>query len=184
MEPAPATFTSHGELTALVEKAFGASGIVQALTPSVEAAQDKLGKTVLRDMAQFADRLPANWSGVVVSEEGLATPERSRFIEAREEFARDISKTLCHGLTTVSLGWLSNKASITFPAYLGAGTGEAAAHLVATTLAAHGVESTVHGTEVTFAVPSRERRALKEFKDAVNDVVKAREKCFEQRDTR
>lgn len=179
MEPGIVKVTTHQEITALVEGAFGASGIVQAVTPSVEAARDKLQKTVLRDMVNFAESLPANWSGMPVSEEGLAPPDRSHFIEARKEFARDISKTLAHGLTTVSLGWLSNKASITFPVYLGAGTGEAAAHLVATTLAAQGVASTARGTQVTFALPSHERRALKEFKDAVNDVVKARKEFFE-----
>jgi hypothetical protein len=169
-----AIFSSRQELTTLIEKAFGAPGIVEALTPKVEVARSKLEKTLLRDMEKFADRLPANWSGPSVSEDGLTAPERSNFIEARQGFARDISNHLAHGLPKVSLGWLSNKASITFQTHLGGGTGEAAAHLIATTLASHGVESKVSGTQVTFSPPPHERRALRDFKEAVNDVVTTR----------
>lgn len=169
-----ATFRSQQELTTLLEKAFGAPGIVEALTPKVEIARNKLQETLLGDMEKFADRLPANWSGIPVSENGLTGPERSHLIEARQGFAKDISSNLAHGLTTVSLGWLSSKVSITFQTHHGAGTGEAAAHLIAVTLESHGITSKVHGTQVTFSLPSHHHRALKEFKEAVNDVVTAR----------
>lgn len=169
-----ATFNSQRELTTLIEKAFGAPGLVAALTPKVDVARAKLEKTVLDGMERFADQLPSNWSGATVTESGLTVPERSRCIEARQEFARDISSHLAQGLTTVSLGWLSNKASITFHTYQAGGTGEAAAHLVAATLASRGIASEVRGTQVTFSLPAHERRALKEFKEAVNDVVATR----------
>lgn len=180
MQPAlHATVSSHQEITQLIEKAFGGTGIVAALTPKVDVARAKLAETVLGGMERFADQLPANWSGVTVTESGLTVPERSRFIEAQKEFARDISSHLAQGLTTVSLGWLSKNASITFHTYHAGGTGEAAAHLVAATLASHGIESKVRGTEVSFPIAAQERRALKEFKEAVNDVVVARREFLE-----
>ena len=170
----PAQVNSLQQVTGWVEQTFGARGIVDALSPKVDVALSALGKTVLGNMESFADRLPSNWCGYPVEENGLTAPERSQFIEARRQFAIDIGKSLAHGLTPVSLGWFSHKASITFSNGLHGGTGEAAAHLVAQTLASHGIASEVSGTQVTFSLPAHARGALKEFKAAVNDVVSAR----------
>ena len=177
----PARVNSLQQLTGLIEETFSAQGIVHALTPKVEVAGRALEKTVLGNMESFADRLPLNWCGYPVLENSLTGPERFQFSEARQEFARYVGKSLAHGLTPVSLSWFAHKASITFPQYLGAGTGEAAAHLVAETLASHGVASEIRGTQVTFAVPAKDRGALKEFKAAVNDVVSARKEFLENR---
>lgn len=177
----PARVNSLQQLTGLIEETFGAQGIVHALTPTVQVAQRALERTVLGNMESLADRLPSNWCGYPVSEDRLTGPERSQFSEARKEFARDIGKTLASGVSPVSLSWFAHTASITFSQFLGAGTGEAAAHLVAETLASHGVASEIRGTQVTFAVPANARGALREFKAAVNDVVSARKDFLENR---
>jgi len=172
------TVNSPREIKAFIEAALGGLVAHKALEQKVETAREKLEATVLRTMHSCTDALPADWSGVPISEESLNAPSRADFLAAKKQFAIHIGDLLANGIVTVSHSWMSRQLSITFGVYHGAGTGEAAAQLVAATLATHGVESKVSGTKVTFTASPDERRALMAFKDAVNDVLKCRQELL------
>jgi len=129
------TVSSKDDLINAIEAEFGVSGLAQHLAPFLENTANSFSKTVLGGLSHQSDALPDDWSGYQATAD-TQLPPGTDFPEARQAFARDIEQYFTHSTigNCIQERRLMGGYKIKFPEFLFAGTGEAAAKLVAATL--------------------------------------------------
>ncbi|MCO6430972.1 MAG: hypothetical protein J5J00_08935 [Deltaproteobacteria bacterium] len=169
--------TTPTQLTETLEAIFGSEGLLASLSldASIQHARELFERTPLKGIAGLSAALPPDWSGIR-HDENITLPDRSKYLEAREEFARDVESLIIHGIAPVERGFFSGKYRITFSEFTSGGTGTAAAGLVAAALQRNGYTASVRNERVSFRLDPAASKAINDFMESVAAIDTAREK--------